>query len=97
MLIIKTIVIIRIICIITKFSTIHIFFNIYFNAIYFMKLMPFLFIYLCFFLNLTPAKAQAQSFNKWSIEANAGFGKPISPFAPNYFSSNKNTYFAFFV
>ena len=60
-----------------------------------MKLMPFLFIYLCFFLNLTPAKAQAQSFNKWSIEANAGFGKPISPFAPNYFSSNKNTYFAF--
>ena len=60
-----------------------------------MKLMPFLFIYLCFFLNLTPAKAQAQSFNKWSIEANAGFGKPISPFRPNYFSSNKNTYFAF--
>ncbi len=57
--------------------------------------MPFLFIYLCFFLNLTPAKAQAQSFNKWSIEANTGFGKPISPFAPNYFSSNKNTYFAF--
>ena len=60
-----------------------------------MKLIPYLFIYLFFLLCLTTAKAQEQNFNKWSIEANAGFGKPISPFAPNYFSSNDNTYFAF--
>jgi len=40
-------------------------------------------------------QGQEQDFNKWSFEANTGFGKPISPFAPKYFSSKNNTYFAF--
>ena len=54
-------------------------------------------LYACFYFVLcfTSAKAQEQYFNKWSIEANIGFGKPISPYSPNYFSSNNDTYFAF--
>jgi len=60
-----------------------------------MRLITFLFIHFSFLLCLTSAKAQEESFNKWSIEANTGFGKPISPYAPKYFSSNDNTYFAF--
>jgi len=53
------------------------------------------FSFLVIFLITLPAHGQEQDFNKWSIEANIGFGKPISPFAPKYFSSKNNTYFAF--
>ena len=60
-----------------------------------MKLKVFLHIYFYFVLCFTSAKAQVQNFNKWSIEANTGFGKPISPYTPQYFSSNNDTYFAF--
>lgn len=60
-----------------------------------MRLITLVFIHLYFLLCFNLAKAQEESFNKWSIEANTGFGKPISPYSPNYFSSNDNTYFAF--
>ncbi|VXC03893.1 Flagellar motor protein MotB [Flavobacterium sp. 9AF] len=30
------------------------------------------------------------SFNKWSIDLNAGLSKPTAPFSPNYYASNTN-------
>ncbi len=72
-----------------------IFLPFYFTKMCFIKSKPFLFACLYFVLCFTSAKAQEQDFNKWSIEASTGFGKPISPFAPKYFSSKNNTYFAF--
>ncbi|MFM2212849.1 MAG: hypothetical protein RL427_112 [Bacteroidota bacterium] len=50
---------------------------------------------LLFFVHLTTVRSQEQDFNKLSVEANFGFGKPITPYAPKYFSSKDNSYFAF--
>ena len=60
-----------------------------------MKSRTFLHVYFYFIIGLISANAQVQNFNKWSIEANTGFGKPITPYTPGYFSSNDDTYFAF--
>jgi len=54
-----------------------------------LKLKYFLFILMIIYPNYT----KAQDFNKFSIETNIGFGKPIAPFDSQYFSSKDNSYF----
>jgi len=54
-----------------------------------------LFSLLTFILSTPFIWGQEQDFNKWSVEVNTGFGKPITPFGPKFYSSKNNTYFAF--